>query len=284
MTGVVMLVNEFPPLPVGGAETQAERLSACLAQRGWKVWVVTRHADGLPFAETRDGFEILRPKTLGGGKMRTLTFIVFSLLQLYRMRSEYQILHAHLAFGPAFAAALLGRLLGKRVVVKLGGSNAIGIFYPFIEDEGVRLIGVEAAGHGLNTDAHSASLVAGEYGVLHGSASLVLQTDDGQIRLTHSVSAGLDYPGVGPEHCALKDSGRARYETISDCEAVEAFRVLAQTEGIIPALESAHAIALALKLKAEFRAEDLLVINVSGRGDKDCAEVQEYLDRLPRAW
>lgn len=126
MTGVVMLVNEFPPLPVGGAETQAERLSVYLAHHGWKIWVITRHAVGLPFSEERDGFQIIRPKTLGGGKMRTLTFMFFSLLTLYRMRNQYQVLHAHLAFGPAFIAVLLGHLLGKRVIVKLGGSNAIG--------------------------------------------------------------------------------------------------------------------------------------------------------------
>lgn len=126
MTGVMMLVNEFPPLPVGGAETQAERLSVYLARQGWNVWVITRHAAGLPFVEERDGFQVLRPKTLGSGKMRTITFMLFALIKLYRMRRQYQILHAHLAFGPAFVAVILGRLLGKRVIVKLGGSNTIG--------------------------------------------------------------------------------------------------------------------------------------------------------------
>lgn len=124
--GVVMLVNEFPPLPVGGAETQAERLSVYLAGQGWPVWVVTRHGVGLPFQEERDGFQIVRPPTLGSGKMRTVTFMFFALIKLYQMRHQYQVLHAHLAFGPAFVAVILGHFLGKRVVVKLGGSNAIG--------------------------------------------------------------------------------------------------------------------------------------------------------------
>ncbi len=126
MDGVVMLVNEFPPLPVGGAETQAERLSAYLAGQGWPVWVITRHAAGLPFNEARTGFQIVRPPTLGIGKMRTITFMLFALIKLYQMRRHYKILHAHLAFGPALVAVLLGHFLGKRVVVKLGGSNAIG--------------------------------------------------------------------------------------------------------------------------------------------------------------
>jgi glycosyltransferase involved in cell wall biosynthesis len=126
MEGVVMLVNEFPPLPVGGAETQAERLSAYLAGQGWPVWVITRHGSGLPFQEERSGFQIVRPPTLGTGKIRTITFMLFALIKLYRMRHQYKILHAHLAYGPAFIAVFLGRLLGKRVVVKLGGSNAIG--------------------------------------------------------------------------------------------------------------------------------------------------------------
>ncbi len=126
MNGVVMLVNEFPPLPVGGAEIQAERLSAYLAGQGWPVWVVTRRGDGLPASEKRNGFTILRPQTLGTGKLRTLTFMFFTLVMLFRMRRQYQILHAHLAFGPAFVATMLGRMLGKRVIVKLGGSGSIG--------------------------------------------------------------------------------------------------------------------------------------------------------------
>jgi len=126
MAGVVMLVNEFPPLPVGGAETQAERLSTYLAHHGWNVWVVTRRGDGLPENEERNGFQIVRPLTTGSGKIRTITFMFFAMMTLFRMRNQYQILHAHLAFGPAFIGVLIGRLLGKKVIVKLGGSNAIG--------------------------------------------------------------------------------------------------------------------------------------------------------------
>lgn len=126
MRGVVMMVNEFPPLPVGGAETQAERLSEYFAKHGWQVWVVTRHADGLQEREERNGFQIVRPKTIGPGKMRTISFMFGALVYLFRTRHHYQILHAHLAFGPAFVAVLLGRFLGKKVIVKLGGSNAIG--------------------------------------------------------------------------------------------------------------------------------------------------------------
>jgi len=129
MNGVVMLVNEFPPLPVGGAEIQAERLSSYLAGQGWPVWVVTRRGDGLPASEKRNGFTILRPQTLGTGKLRTITFMFFTLVMLFRMRRQYQILHAHLAFGPAFVATMLGRLLHKRVIVKLGGSGSIGDVY-----------------------------------------------------------------------------------------------------------------------------------------------------------
>lgn len=126
MRGVVMMVNEFSPLPVGGAETQAERLSEYFAKHGWQVWVVTRHADGLLEREDRSGFQIVRPKTIGHGKMRTISFMLGALVYLLKMRRHYQILHAHLAFGPAFVAVLLGRFFGKKVIVKLGGSNAIG--------------------------------------------------------------------------------------------------------------------------------------------------------------
>jgi glycosyltransferase involved in cell wall biosynthesis len=126
MDGVIMLVNEFPPLPVGGAEIQAERLASYLAGQGWPVWVVTRHGDNLPVVEERLGFTILRPATLGTGKLRTVTFMFFTLVALFRMRSQFQILHAHLAFGPAFVAAMFGHFLGKRVIVKLGGSGSIG--------------------------------------------------------------------------------------------------------------------------------------------------------------
>jgi len=126
VNGVMMLVNEFPPLPVGGAETQAERLAIYMAGHGWPTWVLTRRAPGLAANEMRQGFQIIRPRTIGSGKIRTLTFMLFALITLYQMRRQYQILHAHLAFGPAFVAVLMGRLLGKRVIVKLGGSNSIG--------------------------------------------------------------------------------------------------------------------------------------------------------------
>ncbi len=149
-----------------------------------------------------------------------------------------------------------------------GGSNAMGLFYPFLEDP-VEMIGVEAAGKGLHTGKHAATLGAGSIGVLHGSKSYVLQDAYGQILEAHSISAGLDYPGVGPEHSWLKDSGRARYVSITDSEALEAFRTLSTLEGIIPALESAHAVAQAIKEAAQRPPEDVLIVNLSGRGDKD---------------
>ncbi|HSN31970.1 MAG TPA: tryptophan synthase subunit beta [Ideonella sp.] len=150
-----------------------------------------------------------------------------------------------------------------------GGSNAMGIFCPYIEHEAVRLIGVEAAGLGLASGRHAASLLAGSPGVLHGNRTYLLQDDDGQIVETHSVSAGLDYPGVGPEHAFLKDSGRAEYVAITDDEALAAFHRLCRTEGIIPALESAHAVAYAMKLAPTLRPDQHLLVNLSGRGDKD---------------
>ena len=158
-----------------------------------------------------------------------------------------------------------------------GGSNAIGIFHPFLKDESVRLIGVEAAGRGLNTGEHAASLVAGRVGVLHGTKSYVLQNSDGQIRETHSVSAGLDYPGVGPEHSHLKETGRATYVAVSDGEALEGFQLLCQTEGIAPALEPAHAIYHAAKMSGDLGKEQLVIVNLSGRGDKDMDIVAEAL-------
>ncbi|GIV11290.1 MAG: tryptophan synthase beta chain [Fimbriimonadales bacterium] len=173
--------------------------------------------------------------------------------------------------------AYAGKLPDAIVASVGGGSNAIGIFYPFIEDEGVRLIGVEAGGHGLASGEHSASLVAGEYGVLHGAASLVLQTDDGQIRLTHSVSAGLDYPGSGPEHAYLKEIGRAEYAAVTDEEALGAFAWLARHEGIIPALECAHAFAYLKDLVPTLPPNAVILVNLSGRGDKDVAHVAEIL-------
>ena len=156
-----------------------------------------------------------------------------------------------------------------------GGSNAMGLFYPSIGHEQVRLIGVEAAGLGLTTGKHSASLIAGSPGVLHGNRTYLLQDDNGQITETHSISAGLDYPGVGPEHAYLKDIGRAEYVAITDDEALSAFHRLCRTEGIIPALESSHAVAYAMKLAATMRPDQHLLVNLSGRGDKDIGTVAD---------
>ncbi len=156
-----------------------------------------------------------------------------------------------------------------------GGSNAMGIFYPYIANEGVKLIGVEAAGEGIATGHHAASLTAGRPGVLHGNRTYLLQDDDGQIVETHSVSAGLDYPGVGPEHAWLKDTHRAQYVTITDDEALAAFHTCCRTEGIIPALESSHALAYAAKLAPTLAREAILLVNLSGRGDKDMNTVAE---------
>ncbi len=156
-----------------------------------------------------------------------------------------------------------------------GGSNAMGIFHPYIPFEGTRLIGVEAAGEGLDTDKHSASLQKGVPGVLHGNRTYVLQNEDGQVTETHSVSAGLDYPGVGPEHAFLKDIGRAEYVGITDKEALEAFHYLCRTEGIIPALESSHAVAYAMKLAKTMRTDQSILVNLSGRGDKDIGTVAD---------
>ncbi len=156
-----------------------------------------------------------------------------------------------------------------------GGSNAMGIFYPYIPLAGVKLIGVEAAGYGLDSGKHSASLTAGRSGVLHGNRTYLLQDENGQVSETHSVSAGLDYPGVGPEHAWLKDSGRAEYATITDAEALQAFHDLCHFEGIIPALESSHALAYAAKLAPTLAADKVLLVNLSGRGDKDMHTVAE---------
>jgi tryptophan synthase beta chain len=156
-----------------------------------------------------------------------------------------------------------------------GGSNAMGIFYPYIPYDGVRLIGVEAAGHGMNSGKHAASLTAGTPGVLHGNRTYLLQDANGQIIETHSVSAGLDYPGVGPEHAYLKDSSRAEYVTITDDEALQAFHDCCHYEGIIPALESSHAIAYACKLAPTLTKDKILLVNLSGRGDKDMHTVAE---------
>jgi tryptophan synthase beta chain len=156
-----------------------------------------------------------------------------------------------------------------------GGSNAMGIFYPYIPHEGVRLIGVEAAGQGLDSGKHAASISAGSPGVLHGNRTYLLQDDNGQITETHSVSAGLDYPGVGPEHAYLHDIGRAEYVAVTDDEALKAFHRLCRTEGIIPALESSHAVAHAMKLAATMRPDQHLLVNLSGRGDKDIGTVAD---------
>ncbi len=156
-----------------------------------------------------------------------------------------------------------------------GGSNAMGIFHPYISYENTRLIGVEAAGEGMDSGKHSASLQRGLPGVLHGNRTYVLQDDDGQVTETHSISAGLDYPGVGPEHAFLKDIGRAEYVGITDTEALEAFHYLCRTEGIIPALESAHAVAYAMKLAKTMRTDQSILVNLSGRGDKDIGTVAD---------
>jgi tryptophan synthase beta chain len=156
-----------------------------------------------------------------------------------------------------------------------GGSNAMGIFYPYIDVPNVRLIGVEAAGHGLNTKAHSAALVAGTPGVLHGNRTYLLQDENGQIAETHSVSAGMDYPGVGPEHAWLKDSKRAEYVAVTDDDALKAFHDCCRIEGIIPALESAHAIAYACQLAPTLPKDQSILINLSGRGDKDMHTVAQ---------
>jgi len=168
---------------------------------------------------------------------------------------------------------LEGRLPDLIVACVNGGSNAIGIFYPFIRDAAVRLIGVEAAGLGLSGPMHAATMTAGSVGVLHGNKTYLLQDEMGQIRETHSIAAGLDYPGVGPEHAWLKDSGRATYETVTDAEALEALKLLSETEGIIPALESSHAVAHAIKLAPTLPKERLMIVNLSGRGDKDMQTV-----------
>lgn len=173
--------------------------------------------------------------------------------------------------------AATGRLPDAVVACVGGGSNAMGIFSGFLDDETVELHGAEAAGEGLETGRHAASLTAGRVGVLHGSRSFVLQDEDGQILEAHSIAAGLDYPGVGPEHAYLKAIGRAQYHAITDAEALEAFQLLCRTEGIIPALESAHAIALAVQLARQRPRDQIIVVNLSGRGDKDMHTVASAL-------
>ena len=170
---------------------------------------------------------------------------------------------------------LAGRQPDAVIACVGGGSNAMGIFYPYLKHDKTRLIGVEAAGEGLSTGRHAASLCAGRPGVLHGNRTYLLQDANGQITETHSVSAGLDYPGVGPEHAWLKDSGRAEYVAIDDEEALQAFHALCRPEGIIPALESAHAVAQAMKMAPTMNKDAILLVNLSGRGDKDLHTVAE---------
>ena len=171
-----------------------------------------------------------------------------------------------------------GKLPNHIIAAVGGGSNAIGMFHPFIEDEQVKLYGIEAGGLGLATGQHAATLSAGKTGILHGTMTQLLQSESGQIQEAFSISAGLDYPGVGPEHSHLADTKRVTYESITDEEALEAFQLLSQLEGIIPALESSHAVAYALKLAKKTAADETIVINLSGRGDKDVQQVKDRLE------
>ncbi len=173
-----------------------------------------------------------------------------------------------------------GRLPTELIACVGGGSNAMGLFAPFLDNEDIRLTGVEAGGEGLDTGKHGASIERGQRGVLHGSLSYVLQDAYGQILEAHSISAGLDYPGVGPEHSFLHDQGRVRYDSVTDAEALSAFTMLSETEGIIPALESAHAIAYLVKHIDRFTGEDLIIVNLSGRGDKDVYQAARALELL----
>ena len=181
------------------------------------------------------------------------------------------------------AAEQVRELTGKKpkqvVACVGGGSNAIGIFAPFIEDKDVELYGAEAAGDGIASGRHAASLSGGSIGVLHGNMTYLLQDEFGQIKNTHSVSAGLDYPGVGPEHSYLKESGRAKYVPIDDAQAVDAFKKLCRLEGIIPALESSHAVALAMLNASKLKKDDILLVSLSGRGDKDMDSVCDYIKK-----
>ncbi len=170
-----------------------------------------------------------------------------------------------------------GRLPDAIIACVGGGSNAAGMFYPFVEDGGVRLIGAEAGGRGIDTGEHAATMTLGSHGVFQGSLSYLLQDEFGQVLPAHSISAGLDYPGIGPEHAYLKDAGRAEYVPITDAEALVALKFLSVKEGIIPALESAHAIAHAMKLAPEMGKDQLLVVNLSGRGDKDVESIMGYM-------
>jgi len=170
-----------------------------------------------------------------------------------------------------------GRLPDEVVACVGGGSNAMGIFSAFLDDAAVALVGVEAGGEGVATGRHAATLTAGRPGVLHGSMSYLLQSEDGQILPAHSVSAGLDYPGVGPEHAYLRETGRVRYDVVTDAEALDAFHALGRLEGILPALETAHAVAWVLRESARRSGEEIVIVNLSGRGDKDVAQVAERM-------
>ena len=168
-----------------------------------------------------------------------------------------------------------GRLPDLLIACIGGGSNALGLFYPFLDDTGVAMTGVEAAGKGLDTTFHAASITAGRVGVLHGNKTYLLQDEHGQVRDAYAIAAGLDYPGVGPEHAWLHDTGRARYVAVTDEDAVEAFVTLSRREGIIPALESAHAVAQAIKTAPAMGKDKIMIINLSGRGDKDAETIAE---------
>lgn len=172
-----------------------------------------------------------------------------------------------------------GRLPTHCLACVGGGSNAMGLFHAFIPDEDVKLIGVEAAGRGLDTDQHCASIMLGTEGVLHGALSLVLQDDNGQVIPSYSVAAGLDYPAVGPEHAYLHSIGRAEYIAVTDEQALDAFMTLSRLEGVIPALESSHALAGLYQIKDRLQADSLVIVNLSGRGDKDCQEIQQVLEQ-----
>lgn len=177
--------------------------------------------------------------------------------------------------------ALTGRLPDAVVACVGGGSNAIGIFHPFIDDPSVKLVGIEAGGDGVETGRHAATIGGGTHGALHGAYSYLLQDEDGQTIESHSISAGLDYPGVGPEHSWLADTGRAEYRSATDTEAMDAFKLLCRTEGIIPAIESAHAVAGALKLASELGEGAIVLVNISGRGDKDVDTAAKWFGYLP---
>lgn len=172
----------------------------------------------------------------------------------------------------------VGRMPDHIIAAVGGGSNAMGMFYPFIDETATKLYGIEAGGLGVATGKHASTLTAGATGVLHGTMTKLLQTDSGQIKEAFSISAGLDYPGVGPEHSHLEETGRVTYDSITDDEALSAFQLLSKTEGIIPALESAHAVAYAVKLAKNTRQDEIIVINLSGRGDKDVQQVKDRLE------